>query len=72
MYDEEQSRVTRTCHEKIMVAPPLENGGDEVGEALERLKEATASGDSAAMLSALKNLVPGFRTGEAGVEAAEP
>ena len=60
MLDEEQSRMERTAHEKIMIAPPLSKDAAIIETALLQLYKAVDTGSITGIRVLLKTIVPGF------------
>ncbi len=60
MMDKESAGVTRTAHDKIFVAPPIDFGEDAFRSQLDALAAATKADDDEAIIEALKAIVPTY------------
>ena len=60
LMDEEQSALARTCHQKILVAPPLAKEPDAIASALEQLRLAAQDQDAKVLYRAIKAMVPDY------------
>ena len=60
LMDKESAGMTRTAHNKIFVAPPIEINAEEFETQLARLHEAVASDDNQALVNSLREIVPTY------------
>ena len=60
MMDKESAGVTRTAHNKIFVAPPIDYDADVLAAQLDRLQAATEADDDQQIVEGLQQIVPTY------------
>ena len=60
MMDQESAGMTRTAHDKIFVAPPIDISEEDLSARLEKLRQALADDDDQRIVQALTEVVPTY------------
>ena len=60
MMDKESAGMTRTAHDKIFVAPPIDISEEDLSARLEKLRQALADDDDQRIVQALTEVVPTY------------